>query len=73
VSGISTETPSDLISSQASGIPIVLGGVTNIFLAEGGFNYGSPNILNHNRTPIITLDSGSGAVLRPIIVNGGWR
>jgi len=71
VSGISTETPSDLISSQASGIPIVLGSVTNIFLAEGGFNYGSPNILNHNRTPIITLDSGSGAVLRPIIVNGG--
>ena len=71
VSGISTETPSSLISSQASGIPIVLGKVTNVFLADGGYNYGSPNILNHNRVPIISLDSGSGAEIRPIIVNGG--
>jgi len=71
VSGISTDNPANQISAQASGIPVFLGEVSNIFLYSGGSNYGSPQILNHNRTPVVTLNSGSGAILVPIILNGG--
>lgn len=49
--------------------PIVRGEIVDAYLYEQGTNYGS-TILNFNKTPIITIKKGSGAQLKPIIVNG---
>jgi hypothetical protein len=51
-------------------IPIFTGKIHKVNLITGGQNYGSPEIVNHNRQPIFTLASGSGAVLYPIIDAG---
>ena len=39
-------------------------------MESGGTNYGSPEILNHNRQPTIRLLRGSGAQVTPIVSNG---
>ena len=50
--------------------PIFRGEITSVYLESGGTNYGSPEILNHNRQPKIELLSGSGAQVTPIIFEG---
>ncbi len=57
-------------NSQAVFYPVFLGEVTNVFLTDGGSNYGTPEILNYNRLPNVTLNSGKNAILQPIIING---
>ena len=49
--------------------PVVRGEITSVFLENGGISYGSSEILNYNRQPLFTLNSGSGAELLPIISN----
>jgi photosystem II stability/assembly factor-like uncharacterized protein len=58
-------------NSQAVATPIFTGSITNIFIKDGGNNYGTPEILNYNRKPNILLSSGKDALLQPIIINGG--
>jgi hypothetical protein len=50
--------------------PIFRGEITSVHLESGGTNYGSPEILNHNRQPTIRLLRGSGAQVTPIVSNG---
>ncbi|GIS08998.1 MAG: hypothetical protein CM15mP113_1280 [Pseudomonadota bacterium] len=49
--------------------PIVLGGITDVYLTEEGTNYGS-SILNHQVVPEIKVQNGRNGELKPIIVNG---
>ena len=50
--------------------PIFRGEITSVHLENTGSNYGSSEILNYNRQPLVTLNSGSGATVIPIISNG---
>ena len=47
--------------------PIFRGTVESVFLTNKGADYGSSNILNYNRQPLITLNSGRDAELIPVI------
>ena len=51
--------------------PIFRGFIESVSLSDNGQNYGDPDILNYNRQPLITLKSGVGAVLIPIISSTG--
>jgi hypothetical protein len=50
--------------------PIFRGEIVSVHLESSGTNYGSPEILNHNRQPTVRLLRGSGAQVTPIISNG---
>ena len=50
--------------------PVFRGGITSVQLTSKGIGYGSSEVLNFNRQPIITLSKGSGAQLQPIISQG---
>jgi hypothetical protein len=50
--------------------PIFRGEIASVHLESNGSNYGSSEILNYNRQPLVTLNSGSGAKVIPIISNG---
>ena len=65
--GISTLSGRDF---GASVQPIFRGQIDSVFVQDGGFSYGSEDILNYSRQPEFILKSGSGAILTPII-NGG--
>jgi hypothetical protein len=49
--------------------PVVRGSIIDAYLYEKGTNYGS-SILNLHKKPEISIDSGEGAELRPLILNG---
>ena len=50
--------------------PIFRGQITSVHLENGGIGYGASEILNYNRQPLITLNSGSSAQVTPIVSNG---
>ena len=51
--------------------PIFKGGVDSIDMTEGGEKYGSDEILNFNRAPVVRLKSGENCILQPVVsVNG---
>jgi len=50
--------------------PSFRGKIDSAFVYEGGTGYGSTDIINFNKQPSYTLNSGSGAVVSPIISNG---
>ena len=50
--------------------PIFRGQIKSVFVENGGIGYGSSEILNYNRQPSFDLNSGSGALLKPIVSNG---
>ena len=49
--------------------PIVRGSIIDAYLYEKGTNYGS-SILNLHKKPTVSIDTGEGAELKPIILNG---
>jgi hypothetical protein len=51
--------------------PIFRGFIESVSLSNNGANYGTPDILNYNRQPLITLKNGVGAVLIPIVSSTG--
>lgn len=51
--------------------PIFRGEVQSIFVSSNGKNYGSEEIINYNRQPLIRLESGSKAELTPVISSDG--
>ena len=69
IDGITNSTLTTGISTQATAFLSVRGVVKDIFLTNGGYEYGS-QILNFNRKPTVTVTSGSGAILQPRVVNG---
>jgi hypothetical protein len=50
--------------------PIFRGIIDNVFIFSNGENYGSEEIINYERQPEIKLINGSGALFKPIILNG---
>jgi hypothetical protein len=50
--------------------PIFRGNIENVFIVSSGKNYGTPDIINYEKPPTFTLQSGSGALIKPIILNG---
>jgi hypothetical protein len=50
--------------------PIFRGFIENVFIVSSGDKYGTSDIINYERPPIFTLQSGSGAFVKPIILNG---
>ena len=50
--------------------PIFRGSITGADVLESGVGYGSSEIFNFDRKPNVTLDSGTGAQLQPIVENG---
>ena len=49
--------------------PLVTGEITDVYLYDGGTDYGS-KILNHQENPSITVQNGKDAAIKPIIDNG---
>jgi hypothetical protein len=49
--------------------PIFRGEIASIHLENNGSNYGSSEILNYDRQPLVTLNAGSGAAVIPIIID----
>ena len=70
VVGVSTRTGQDF---NAILQPIVRGEIRSIFLEDGGSDYGAEEFINFNRQPVISVDSGSGAEVIPIILGGRIR
>ena len=50
--------------------PIFRGSITSANVSSEGVGYGSSEILNFDRKPNVTLNSGADAQLTPIVVNG---
>jgi hypothetical protein len=51
--------------------PIVLGSFDNIFIENNGSNYGTPDIINFHRKPLVVVnDYTSKAILKPVISDG---
>jgi hypothetical protein len=50
--------------------PIFRGEVQSVFVSSEGTNYGSEEIINHNRQPLFELNSGSKAEITPIVSDG---
>ena len=51
--------------------PIFRGQIVSVQLTENGVGYGSSEIINFNREPVLTLSSGRTAQLNPIISSEG--
>ena len=65
---IGVDSPSDEFIAKLQ--PVFKGPVKSVFLKEKGSDYGSEEVLNLKKAPNFKLMSGSGAKLRPVIVNG---
>ncbi len=50
--------------------PIFRGKIENIFINSSGRNYGSSEIINFEKQPSFNLIAGTGALLKPTILNG---
>jgi hypothetical protein len=67
VTGVSTRSDQNF-SCQVQ--PVFRGSVESIDVTNGGVGYGSSDIINFDRKPVVTLFSGSGAILIPVVNNG---
>jgi hypothetical protein len=67
ITGVNTFSKND---SQAKIQPIFRGKIENVFVQSFGRDYGSSDIINFERQPTFNLIEGSGALLKPIILNG---
>lgn len=70
VEGIVGVNTFSISNSIAQLQPIFRGPIENVFIVSSGEDYGTSDIINYERTPIFTLQSGSGALVKPIILNG---
>jgi len=57
-------------SAKAKVQPIFRGKIENVFVSSSGKKYGSSEIINFEKQPSFKLIEGSGALLKPIILNG---
>ena len=55
---------------QASLQPIFRGEITSLQLTNTGVGYGASEIVNFDRVPEIKLNTGSDAVITPVVTNG---
>ena len=50
--------------------PVFRGEVTSLHLSNNGVGYGSSEVINFERPPLITLNSGINAQVQPVVNNG---
>ena len=50
--------------------PVFRGEITSVSLTSNGVNYGNEEIINYDKQPLFTLNSGSGAEVFPVISDG---
>ena len=70
---INIESISDVTSTiiQPSLSPIILGSFDNVFIENNGSNYGTRNIINFHRKPLVLVKNNtSEALLKPVIYDG---
>ena len=65
--GVITATGQDF---QAKLQPLFKGSLKSVQVTNEGTSYGSADIINYDRQPLLTLKNGSGAEITPIINNG---
>ena len=65
---IGIDSPSDEFIAKVQ--PIFRGPLKSVYLKEKGSSYGSEEVLNFKKVPKYNLNSGSGAKLKPVIVDG---
>lgn len=53
--------------------PYFRGSVSYVYVENGGVGYGSSDIINYNRQPEFTIDTGSGAEVIPVISEGSIK
>jgi hypothetical protein len=70
IKGISGIETSNVETFAANIKPRFRGYINKLNLISGGQDYGNEEIINFNREPNITFESGSGAQLKPIISKG---
>lgn len=59
------------ITTSPSAEPVVLGSIENVFIVNGGKNYGSSDILNYHRKPTIGVSIiTSECILKPVLLDG---
>ena len=63
-------TTSTNLNFQCQIQPVFRGSIESVHLSSLGSSYGSSNIINYNRQPLVTVSSGSGAEAIPIILDG---
>jgi hypothetical protein len=65
--GVNTYSSSSAIAKLQ---PIFKGKIENVYIFSSGERYGAENVINYQRQPIFDVLFGTGALLRPIILNG---
>jgi len=65
--GVSTLSGQDF---SAKIQPVFSGQITSIFVENPGNRYGSPEIINFERKPVLQVETGGNAQVTPIIING---
>ena len=50
--------------------PVFRGEIESVQVTDGGVGYGASTIIGYNRQPLLTVSSGSGAELLPVVNNG---
>lgn len=65
--GISTLPGQDLTAKIQ---PVFSGKITSVFIENPGKKYGSENIINFEKKPVIEIESGRNAQVTPVISNG---
>ena len=68
ITGVSTRTGQDFTCKV---LPVFRGNIDSIDVTSGGVGYGASEILNFDRQPVVTLFSGEGAVLIPVVNANG--
>ena len=67
---VSIQESEDSISVPPTVLPVVRGFIDEVFLTNNGVGYGTTDIFNFNRSPVITAEPGKLASIKPYIVDG---
>ena len=72
INGIVSAGNTDVIPSyyNAIGSPVVLGGLENVFVRNGGVGYGVSDVMNYRRDIDVRVQVGKSADIKAIVVNG---
>ena len=72
INGIVSAGNTDAIPSyyNAIGSPVIRGRLDNVFVRNGGVGYGVSDVMNYKRDIEVKVETGKGADLKAIVVNG---
>ena len=72
INGIVSAGNTDAVPSyyNATGSPVILGKLDNVFVRNGGVGYGVSNVMNYKRDVEVKVETGQGADIKAIVVNG---